>query len=138
MKKILALQITLALVFAGGFSSMIIFTDSYDQVFTRIVSVTCLSCIKLDPKTSSDFLFKTANGKNHPDFVLDNLTKGPIFLAYRKDVCTYCDEMEPLLMDIFNISFEKEDVFYETVVFYGNDVTSVSYTHLTLPTKRIV
>jgi len=124
-KKILVVQITLFVVFAGGFGSMILFTDSYDQVFNRIVSVTCLSCLKLDPKTSSEFIFETANGKLHPDFVLDNLTKGPVFLAYRKDVCTYCDEMEPLLMDIFNISFEKEDVFSKTLDFNGNDITFI-------------
>ena len=124
-QEFLAVQITLLVVFAGAFGSMIVFTDSYDQVFNRIVSVTCLSCIKLDPKTSSEFQFKTANGKNHPNFILDNLTKGPIFIAYRKDVCEYCDEMEPLLMEIFNISFEKEDIFFETFDFYGDDITFI-------------
>ena len=108
-KKILTFQITLLIVFAAGFSGMVLFTDAYDEVFTRIVSVTCLSCIKLDPKTSSEYLFDTVNNQDHPDFVLENLTKGPVFLAYRKDVCKACDEMEPLL--------------------------PVSYTHLTLPTN---
>jgi len=124
-KELLAVQITLFVVFAGAFGGMILFTDSYDQVFNRIVSVTCLSCIKLDPKVSSEFTFETANGKNHPDFILDNLTKGPVFIAYRKDVCEYCDEMEPLLMEMFNLSFEKEDIFFETVEFYGEDITFV-------------
>lgn len=122
-KKMLAFQITLFVLFAVGFSGMVLFTDVYDEVFDRIVSVTCLSCIKLDPKTSSEFLFKTVNNQDHPDFVLENLTKGPVFLAYRKDVCTACDEMEPLLQKIFGLTFEKEDVFYKTIDFNGTNVT---------------
>jgi len=125
MRKMLTVQITLLIVFSAAFGGIVFFTDVYDQVYTRIVSVTCLSCIKLDPKTSSEFVFKTANGEPHPDFVLENLSKGPVFIAYRKDVCTYCDEMEPLIMDILNISFEKEDVFYKTINFEGYNITFI-------------
>lgn len=125
MKKMLAAQVVLLLVFSASFVGMIFFTDVYDQVYTRIVSVTCLSCIKLDPKTSAEFLFKTANGEPHPGFVLENLSKGPVFIAYRVDVCAYCDEMEPLIMDILNITFEKEDVFYKTIEFKGKNITFI-------------
>ena len=125
MRKMLTVQITLLVVFSAAFGGIVFFTDVYDQVYTRIVSITCLSCIKLDPKTSSEFVFKTANGEDHPGFVLENLSKGPVFIAYRKDVCTYCDEMEPLIMNILNITFGKEDVFYKTINFKGDNITFI-------------
>lgn len=126
MKKILTLQITALVLISGALGGMFVFTDVYDEVHTRIVSILCLSCIKLDRVVSLDFTFKTANDKDHPDFIIDNLTKkGPVFLAFRTDVCNYCDDMEPLLMEIFNLTFKKEDVFYETVDFNGSDVTFV-------------
>ena len=122
-KKVLSFQITVFVIFAAGFSSLVFFTDIYDETLNRIVSVTCLSCIKLDPKTSSEFLFETVDNQVHPDFVLENLAKGPVLIAYRKDVCEACDEMEPLLQDIFGLTFEKEDVFFENVNFDGTNVT---------------
>jgi len=125
MKKMTTFQVSMLIVVSAALGGMIFYSGVYCEVYTRIVSVTCLSCIKLDPKTSSDFLFETANGESHPDFVLENLSKGPVFLVYRKDVCTYCDEMEPLIMEILNISFGKEDVFYETVMFNNNPLNFV-------------
>lgn len=125
MKRLIVIQIALLLAFSSGFIAIVSLSDSYEEVFTRIVSVTCLSCIKLDPKTYSDFIFKTANGQPHPDFVIENLTKGPIFIAYRKDVCVYCDEMEELIKEIFNISFAKEENFYVTLNFNGSNVTFI-------------
>ena len=122
MRRMFTTQIALLIIFSSMFTGLVFFTDVYDEVYTRIVSVTCLSCIKLDPKTSSEFLFETATGENHPEFVLENLSRGPVFIAYRKDVCTYCDEMEPLIMSILNITFEKEDVFYKIINFKGNNI----------------
>lgn len=127
MKKILALQITALILVSGALGGMFVFTDVYDEVYSRIVSIICLSCIKLDPIISLDFTFKTADDKDHPNFVIENLTStGPLFLSFRTDVCTYCDHMEPLVKEIFfNLTFEKEDVFYKIVNFNGTDVTFV-------------
>ena len=125
MKKMMAVQVSLLIVVSGALGGMYVFTDVYDDVQNSIVSLICLSCIKLSPVSSSNFTFETANDKPHPSFVLDNLTKGPVFLAYRTDVCDYCDYMEPLLMDIFDLEFEKQDVFYETVNFNGSNVTFI-------------
>lgn len=122
MKKILALQITALILVSGALGGMFAFTDVYDEVYSRIVSVICLSCIKLNRVYSQDYMIETANGKPHPDFIIDELVKGPVFLAFRTDVCAYCDDMEPLIMQIFNVTFEKEDVFSKTVNFNGTDV----------------
>jgi thiol-disulfide isomerase/thioredoxin len=124
-KNALYSRIIILAIITSSLSGLFIFTDIYSETHTRIVSVTCLSCIKLDPKTSTDFIFKTANGKPHPDFVLKNLTQGPVFIAYRKDVCTYCDEMESLIMDVFNLSFEKEEVFAKKINFDGDNFTFI-------------
>lgn len=120
----LAVQISAFIIVAGALGGILVFTDVYDDVQSRIVTVLCLSCIKLDPKTQLDFTFKTATSQ-HPDFVIENLTKGPVFLAFRDDVCQACDDMEPLIQEIFNVYFEKEETLYETVDFNGTNVTFV-------------
>jgi len=122
MKKMLAIQITALLVFSGALGSMFVFTDVYNETYIRIVSGVCLSCIKLDRVYSTDYRFETVNGKSNPDFIIDDLEKGPIFLSFRDDVCDYCDEMEPIIQQIFNLSFEKEEVFSEDVDFDGANV----------------
>jgi hypothetical protein len=113
MKKFFAVQITLILIFAGGLSGMLLSTDIYENVQSRIVKVLCLSCLKLEPKTSIDFVFDTANGKAHPNFVVENLTIGPVFLHFSEDVCHGCEVMQPVLEKFFNVSFEKTDSVYE-------------------------
>lgn len=117
--------ISLLLIFSGGLGGMLVYTDVYDEVQSRIVEVLCLSCIKLDPKTHLDFAFETANGQPHSDFVLDSLTKGPVFLAFREDVCMACDIMEPIIQEIFSVEYEKEDAVYKIVPFDNANVTFI-------------
>jgi len=71
MKKMLAIQITALLPISGSLGGMLVFTDVYDEVNARIVSVLCLSCIKLEPKLDLDYRYDTVEGKNHPNFVLE-------------------------------------------------------------------
>ena len=125
MRKIITVQITALLLISGALGGMLFFTEIYDEVHSRIVLVLCLSCIKLEPKTVVDFTFETANGKPHPDFVLENLTKGPIFLHYSEDVCHGCDIMYPVIKQLFNVDFEKDEMFYKTVVFENTNVTHI-------------
>ena len=123
MEKMLVIQITALLIVSGSLGGMFVFTDVYDEVYTRIVSQICLSCIKLNRVYSIDYRSDTANEKPHPEFLIDDLEKGPVFLTFRTDVCEYCDDMEPLIMQIFDVTFEKEDVFSEIVDFNGTDIT---------------
>ena len=109
MKKMMALQITCLILVSGALGGMLVYTNVYERVQLGIVEVLCLSCLKLDPKTLVEFTFETANGKPNPEFVLDNLSKGPVFLAFRSDVCDACDIMEPIIQDIFSVHFEKEE-----------------------------
>ena len=113
MKKFFVAQITIILIFAGGLSGMFLSTDIYENVQSRIVNVLCLSCLKLEPKTIVDFVFDTANGKVHPEFLIENLTIGPVFLHFSEDVCHGCEVMHPVIEEFFNISFEKTDSVYE-------------------------
>jgi thiol-disulfide isomerase/thioredoxin len=122
MKKIVAIQLSLIIIIAGVGGSMLVFTDVYDSIHDTIVSTLCLSCIKLDPVSRLEFVFETANGEEHPDFVLENLTKGPIFIEYRSDVCLACDMMAPIIKEIFHLSFEKEETLYELVNFNGSNI----------------
>lgn len=125
MKTVLAIQITAFVLVAGAFGGVLVTTDVYERVQHGIVEILCLSCIKLDPKTVLDFTFTTATGAIHASFVLDNLSKGPVFLAFREDVCLACDIMEPVIQDIFDIYFEKEETLDTTVDFNGTNVTFV-------------
>ena len=117
MNKILVIQITALVLIAGSLGGMVAFTDIYDETYARIVSVLCLSCLKLEPKVNVDYTFTTANNKNHPDFVLNNLLDGIVFLHYSADACHGCDIIFPVIKDFFNLEFEKQDVVYETVEF---------------------
>ena len=129
MKKMMTIQIIAFIVAAGTLSGLFSYTDVYDVVESVIVRVTCLSCLKLDPKTELDFQFKTATDEEHPSFVLNNLSNGPVFLAFRADVCSACDIMEPLVMDIFNVEFGISETHREIVLI---DNTEITFYHINI------
>lgn len=126
MKKILAIQIVFLLSFGGGFTGLMYYTDVYDYVQDTIVTTVCLSCIKMYPNPSFSFTFETNDDLSHPGFILDNLTKGPIFLAYRKNVCDGCEIMDPLVEEVFGVDFGLGD--YETYVNFEG--TMVYFRHV--------
>jgi hypothetical protein len=129
MRKFFVAQITIILIFAGGLSGMFLSTDIYEDVQSRIVNVLCLSCLKLEPKTIVDFVFDTANGKAHPEFVIENLTIGPVFLHFSEDVCHGCEVMHPVIEKLFNISFGKTDSVYEVIKIQN---TSIVYFYINI------
>jgi thiol-disulfide isomerase/thioredoxin len=129
MKKILVLQVSALLLVSGGLAGMFTYTNVYNEVRDNIVLVLCLSCIKLQPKTITNFTFFTVDNASHPDFVLENLSKGPIFLHYSEDVCPACDEIFPVVKQLFNVEFEKKDMFNTTVIFEN---TNVSYVYINI------
>ena len=125
MKNIRIAQLTSIILVSGLLAGMFVFTPVYEEVHSRIVSVLCLSCIKLDPKTGANFTFQTANGKPHPSFVVKNLTKGPVFLHYTEDVCHACDIMLPIIQHYFNVTFTKEEYFSKTVQINNTNITFI-------------
>ncbi len=137
MKKMLVLQIGVLVVISGSLGGLFMFTDAYNEVQSRIVTVLCLSCIKLQPNTVQEFTFTTANNASHPGFVLENLSKGPVFIEFSEDVCEACDTMHPTIEQLFNVSFEKTQMFYQTVQFNNANVTFIfiSIDH-TIPEMR--
>lgn len=77
----------------------------------------------MDPVSRFIFTFKTLDNKSHPEFILDNLTKhGPIFLAFRQDVCFACEVMEKNLKEIFNVEFGKKELFYQIINYSGTNI----------------
>jgi hypothetical protein len=133
MNSTATLQIGIAIVLAAGLITVGWYAGAYDEVHTGIVNVLCLSCIKLQPITEVAFTFDTYEHRPHPKFIQENLTAGVVFLAYREDVCAACDDMEPLLQQIFQVSFEKEDTVVSTSEF--NNVT-VTFFHINLDHAR--
>ena len=100
-------------------------TPVYSDVKDKIVSVLCLSCIKMDPKTVLEFRFETVDGKDFPEFILENLSKGPVFLHFRIDVCPGCDEMDPVIKKIFDVDDVEKPFLVKTKNFSGVGVTLV-------------
>ena len=125
MSRILTVQVCLMVLTSGMLGGLLFYTNVYNDVKSRIVSVLCLGCLKLDPKTRLDFTFNTANNADHPPFVLENLTMGPVFLHYRDDVCSACDEMEPVIKEIFGVTYSIGEQFYKTLRFNEANVTFI-------------
>jgi hypothetical protein len=122
MRKSIIGKISLFILFSIATVGMLAYSDVYNDVQSNIVSKQCLSCIKLDPISQIEFTFKTANSQSHPDFILDNLTIGPIFIFYSKDACPGCDIMKPVVDDLFGVDFHKDEFFYKTVNFEGSNI----------------
>ncbi len=125
MRKMLVLKIGALLVSSGLFVGMLAFTDVYSGVQSSIVETLCLSCIKLRSKTSLNFTFETANGEAHPDFVMKNLTKGPVFLHYSENACPACDVMYPVIKQFFNVEFQKDKSYYNITSFENSTVVYI-------------
>jgi len=121
-KMLFAIQISSIIIMSGALGGMFYFTDIYEDVEAGIVKVLCLSCIKLQPITSREFTFKTANGKDHPDFIKETLrTKGPVFIQYSEPSCPGCEDMiRDVMKPYFNINFTDEKKSFETKVTVEN------------------
>jgi len=120
MKTLFAIQLGLIFLVIGGalYSSGV-----YTAVQDNIVEVLCLSCIKLEPRISENFTFQTMTGVPHPGFIRENLTTGPIFIMYSEDVCPACEEMYPIVKDLFKVEFEKTEIVVDHLTYKGTNVT---------------
>ena len=126
MKKLFSLQITMLLVFSGSLGALFLYTNVYDEVQRKIVEELCLSCVKLKVDTDFEWRFETANNADIPDFVIENLSYGPVILVYRIDFCPGCDKLEEnVLFQVFNFTFEKDDVFHKRFEFGLGNITFV-------------
>lgn len=123
MNKLFVVQISILVISSGAFAGMLVYTDVYNDIKSTIVDTICLSCIKMDPVPKFEFTFKTADNRPHPDFILDNLSDGPVFLAFRADVCTACEVMDPIIVDIFDVEFGLKEMFYQSVNFQGSNIS---------------
>lgn len=113
MNKLLVIQVIVFLLIMGSLGGMLAFTDIYDDVQSGIVETICLSCAKLDTSLPVEFTFTTANGKPHPDFIIDILkTRGPILIQYGEKACASCEDMiNNIIKPYFNLEFDKTKSF---------------------------
>ena len=138
MRKFFALQVCALVVVSGALGGIFAFTPVYDEVRSGIVLVLCLSCLKLEPKAVTDFTFETVDNQPHPEFVLENLSHGPVFLHYSGDACAGCDVMYPVILDLFFINFGKQDMFHTLVTFENSTVAYIYVNiHHTIDELRI-
>ena len=132
MEKKLAVSIALLIVFSGAGIGLLANTSVYNDVYNKIVTELCLSCVKLKPDTDIEYRIDTVNGKPHPDFVVENLSKGPVFITYRIDFCPGCDELEENLIDVLDIDFGPNDVFSKTL-----SLNDENFTFIHINTNRV-
>jgi hypothetical protein len=125
MNKFRIVQILAIVLIAGDLAAMWVVTDVYDDIEDRIVRVLCLSCIKLEPKVEASFTFDTVDDAAHPEYVLENLTQGIVWLHYTEDVCQACDEMLPVINEFFGTSIKKKDPFAATFDFMDSTLTII-------------
>jgi hypothetical protein len=125
MKKTTVLQFVAFFAVSGVLAGLFLTANVYDETRSRIVEVLCLSCIKLEPKTVSEFTFNTVDNAPHPYFVIENITKGPVFLHYSENVCAGCEIMFPIVKHLFNVEFGKQDMFSGTVIFEHQNITYI-------------
>ena len=113
MEKLVVVQIAVLIVISGSLGGMFVYTDIYEDVQSKIVETICLSCAKLDTNLPVRFTFETANGKDHPDFIVDILkNKGPILIQYGEKACAACDDMiNNIIKPYFNLEFDKTITF---------------------------
>jgi len=78
-------------LFAYGFAGV-----GYERT-NDVNDFPCLGCLALDPAGSSGF---AAFEGTVPSFVSTPLDYRPVFLHYRTDVCSACDEMEPTIASL--------------------------------------
>lgn len=123
MNKKTFTQITIFILISGSLTGMLVGTDVYNDVQDGIVEILCLSCLKLDPKTTIDFNFESGDGSTHPDFVTDNLTSGIVFLHYSEDACRGCDIMLPVVQGMFSVDFEKKSMFTKHITYNSKNIT---------------
>lgn len=127
-KEVLVFQIAAVVVLSLGLGYMFTYTNVYNDVLNDIVSVTCLSCIKLSPVTTVEFTFDTFKGRPHPDFVLENLSEGPVFIVYRTTVCEFCDVMDPVIENVLNVEHINRAGFLTFDVNYNG--TDLLFIHI--------
>lgn len=118
-------QIIVFLLLTTSLGAMFFYTDVYQEVESGVVSVLCLSCIKLQPRTTYEYTFITATGQNHPDFVIKNLSFGPVLLHYSKDACPACDEMLPSFQKYFDIDFKKDEKIFQRFEIHNTTITYI-------------
>jgi thiol-disulfide isomerase/thioredoxin len=63
----------------------------------ELMETPCLGCLGLYPSFEIEFTFSTVDGKPHPDWVLDALEDGPVFIEFTQndEVCKPCARMRP-------------------------------------------
>jgi hypothetical protein len=128
-------QLTIFIMITVSLSGMLVGTNVYSEVHDGIVEVLCLSCLKLDPKTTEEFIFDTVDDASHPAYVLDNISSGIIFLHYSEDACPGCDIMLPVVQELFSLDFEKKDEISTTIT-YNNQQISYFYTNIDHTTEE--
>jgi thiol-disulfide isomerase/thioredoxin len=78
-----------------------------------LMEAPCLGCLGLYPNIELNFTFNTLEDRPHPDWVLESLKDGPVFIEFTQndENCPPCKRMRPYIHDL-NDEYNEEVVFY--------------------------
>jgi thiol-disulfide isomerase/thioredoxin len=102
----------LSLIIIIGFIVIGTAAGSYGTL-RDLMEAPCLGCLGLYPNIELDFTFETLDDKDHPDWILDELEDGPVFIEFTQndENCPPCKRMRPYVHDL-NEEYNDEVVFF--------------------------
>ncbi|MCK4266450.1 MAG: 4Fe-4S binding protein, partial [Thermoplasmata archaeon] len=90
----------------------------------EINTIPCLGCLALNPTASMDFEFLTDVAQSA--FVSTTLSSRPVFLHYRTDACSACDDMEPVV-ERLEETYDDDVVFIHINLDHSTGTEKASY-----------
>ena len=79
----------------------------------KAMETPCLGCLGLYPRFEIEFTFDTVDDRPHPQWILDALDDGPVFIEFtQNDInCPPCKDMRPKIAEL-------EDEYSDKVTFF--------------------
>lgn len=118
----------LGLIIVVGFLVIGTAAGSY-LLLEDLMVAPCLGCLGLYPNIELEFRFETVDDLEHPEFVLDQLTEGPVFIEFTQndENCPPCARMRPKVKELEE-EYSDEIAFFiininenEKAMFFNND-----------------
>ena len=102
----------LGLIVVIGFLIIGTWAGTYNSL-QSLMEAPCLGCLGLYPNIELNFTFETLEERPHPDWILDSLKKGPVFIEFTQndENCPPCKRMRPFIHDL-NDDYNEDVVFF--------------------------
>lgn len=102
----------LGIIIVAGFLIIGTAAGSY-YLLEDLMVAPCLGCLGLYPNIELEFRFETVDDQEHPEFVLERLNEGPVFIEFTQndENCAPCARIRPKIKEL-------EDEYSEEITFF--------------------